>query len=387
MLIASIMRLLAPLLIAAFLTSASHAKTPTHHDASFDAQFRQVIDEAGIPGGAYAIVRGDRIVATAGHGVREAGRDEPVTGTTVFRVASVSKTFAAQLTALLVRDGTLHWDDTLSEALPQFQFKRVGQAQRVQIQHLLGQSTGIVPNAFDNLLDANVPLDIILPRFHDLEPICAPGQCYTYQNILFSLIDPVIQHATNRSYSDLINERLFKPLRMQNASIGMAAFLAERNRAQPHVKRNGRWLSTEVQPGYYQVLPAAGVNASATDLGTWLIAQLGHHPDVVPPQLVEDLTRARMRTPRDLQRSNWRGLLSDAHYGLGWRIYRIGNEEIYLHSGWVKGYVAEIAYSRSRRTGLVVLLNAESGAALTQIATAFWGREINGNRQAAKPTP
>lgn len=380
---APITRLLAPLLITATLVSAAHAQAPGHPEASFDARFRQVIDEAGIPGGAYAIVRGDRIIDAAGHGVREAGRDQPVTDATVFRVASVSKTFAAQLTALLVRDGTLHWDDTLGKALPQFRFKRAGQAQRVQIQHLLGQSTGIVPNAYDNLLDANAPLDAILPRFRDLEPICTPGQCYTYQNILFSLIDPVIQHATHRSYSELVNERLFKPLRMQHASIGMAAFLAERNRALPHVKRNGRWRATEVQPGYYQVLPAAGVNASATDLGTWLIAQLGHHPDVVPPQLVEELTRARVRTPRDLRRGSWRDLLTDAHYGLGWRIYRIGNEEIYLHSGWVKGYVADIAYSRSRRTGLVVLLNAESGAALNQITTAFWTREINGNRQAA----
>jgi len=385
--ISPILRRLAPLLTTAFFASAIHAETRAHSDIEFDARFQQVIDEAGIPGGAYAIVRGNRIVDAAGHGVRAAGRDEPVTDTTVFRVASVSKTFAAQLTALLVSDGLLHWDDTLSKALPQLQFKRVGQAQRVQIQHLLGQSTGIVPNAYDNLLDANTPLDTILPQFRSLEPVCAPGRCYTYQNILFSLIDPVIQHATQRTYSELVNERLFKPLRMQNASIGMAAFLAERNRALPHVKRNGRWLTTEVQPGYYQVLPAAGVNASAIDLGTWIIAQLGHYPDVVPPQLVEELTHARVHTSRDLHRGNWRDLLTDAHYGLGWRIYRIGNEEIYLHSGWVKGYVAEIAYSRSRQAGLVVLLNAESGAALSRITTMFWNREINGNRQAATFSP
>jgi len=376
-------RLIAPLLIAVLAATSTHAEPGPWPDASFDAHFRQVIDEAGIPGGAYAIVRDGRIIETAGHGVRQAGGHAPVTETTVFRIASVSKTFAAELTALLVRDGALRWDDTLGKALPGFRFKGEGQAQRLQIQHLLGQSTGIVPNAYDNMLDANQPLASILPHFRELEPNCLPGACYTYQNILFSLIEPVIERATRRSYAELVDERLFKPLRMQHASVGMAAFLAEQNRALPHVKRRGGWSPTEVQPGYYEVLPAAGVNASAADLGTWLLAQLGHFPEVVPPQVAQEITQARVRTARDLRRSRWRELISDAHYGLGWRIYRLGNEDLYLHSGWVKGYVAEIAYSRQRGTGLVVLLNAESGSALSEITAAFWKAEIRNERNIA----
>lgn len=73
--------------------------------------------------------------------------------------------------------------------------------------------------------------------------------------------------------------------------------------------------------------------------------------------------------------------MSSAHYGLGWRIYRVGNEPIILHAGWVKGYVAEISYSARLRTGLVVLLNAESSA-LSEIGSQFWRREL-----AAFPAP
>jgi beta-lactamase class C len=366
-----------PLLAAviALLAAAAHAEVPGPEAVDFDCQFRRVLIGAGVPGGAYAIVRDGRVVHAGSHGVRLAGGNEPVTPDTVFRIASVSKTFAAQLTAMLVEEGKLRWDDGITKFVPDFNLKRPGQAQQLQIHHLLGQSTGIVPNAYDNMLDANVPLDRIMPQFSQLEPMCQPGSCYTYQNILFSLIDPAVGRATQSTYSEQLEKRLLAPLGMHNTSVGMEKFFAAENRAMPHVKSGGTWRPAKVELGYYQVPAAAGVNASAVDLGEWLVAQLGHRPDIVSPSLVEEVTRKRVRTPRDLQRRNWRGLVTDAHYGLGWRIYTFGDEEIFMHSGWVKGYVADIAYSRARQTGLVVLLNAEANV-LSEITTAFWKREF-----------
>lgn len=354
-----------------------HAAEQVSPDAVFDSEFRRILAGAGIPGGAYAIVRDGNVILSGGYGVRTAGGEETVDADTVFRVASVSKTFAAQLTALLVQERKLSWDDTLDIFLPDFRFKSGVHAQALQIRHLLGQSTGVVPNAYDNLLEAGVALDDILPRFQELTPLCSPGACYTYQNILFGLIDPVVKHVTDQSYSALIQQRIFEPLQMQHASFGMEAFLTAENRALPHVKRKGQWSPTEVKNGYYQVAPAAGINASANDLAQWLIAQTGYRPDVVSPELLQELTTPHIRTPRDLRRKHWRDMLSDAHYGMGWRIYQVGDEQLYLHSGWVKGYVADIAYSRSRRTGLVVLLNAESGV-ISEITTGFWKAVLDG---------
>lgn len=372
-----------PLLCALF--SPSLGAEPVLFDSdAFDRHFRSVLDANQVPGGAYAIVRDGQIVRASGHGVRTLGGSDPVTDTTVFRIASVSKTFAAELTALLVHEGKLRWDDKVSAFVPQLQLKSTAHLQRLQIQHLLSQSTGFVSNAYDNLLDANVPLPKILPRFRELNPLCQPGQCYSYQNILFSLIEPAVERVTQQPYPQLVQQRLFQPLHMQQASIGMEAFLATANRAAPHIKRKGLWLPTQVQSGYYEVPPAAGVNASANDLGKWLIAQMGYNPEVIPPEVVAQLTEKRVRTLRDLRRKGWREHLTDAHYGLGWRIYEVGNEEIYLHAGWVKGYVAEVAYSKQRGTGLVVLLNAESSA-INEITSAFWAAQLGKAGQPLRP--
>jgi beta-lactamase class C len=341
--------------------------------ARFDQDFAHLLAEDRVPGGAYAIVEGERILQMAGHGRRVVAGGEPVTPETVFRIASVSKPFAAHLTALLVEEGWLSWDEPLRRHVPEFRLADVAHSDQLQVQHILGQSAGVVPNAYDNLLDASQSLNQILPQFARLDPICRPGECYTYQNVLFSLIEPVIEGTTDRRFEDLLEERVFQPLGMNDSSIGLEAYRASANRAIAHVRvsRHLPWVPATSNENYYRVAPAAGVNASARDLALWLIAQMGHRPELIGENALRALTESRVRTSRELRRREWRDLLSNAHYALGWRVYEIGEDTLYLHSGWVRGFVAEVAYSRQRQVGLAVLLNAESRA-LSRITTTFW---------------
>jgi beta-lactamase class C len=340
--------------------------------SAVDREFRALLEAEHVPGAAWAVVRDGRIVHAAGYGERGGDGRQPVTPETVFRVASVSKTFAAQLTAQLVAEGQLRWNDPVRRYVPQFTLARREHAERLTLEHLLGQSAGIVPNAYDNLLNAGRTLDEILPQFERVEPICAPGECYTYQNVLFSLVEPAIEASTGREYRDLLRERLFEPLEMHQASVGLTDFRAQPNRAAPHVKvTRNRWVPVGVNENYYRVAPAAGVNASALDLGRWLVAQMGHRPDVVRPELVRDLTRKRVRTARELRRKGWRDFLADAHYGLGWRIYTVEGRELVTHSGWVRGFVAQVGYAPEHDVGLALLLNAESGA-INDLSLHFW---------------
>lgn len=338
--------------------------------------------EHGVPGGAYAVVYNGEIERVGTHGIRRVGNRAPITADTVFRTASVSKTFAAQLTSLLVAENRLQWEDPVTTYLPDFRLKDSEATRQLKLYHLIGQSTGIVSNAYDNLLNANQPLERILPKFAELTPLCEPGSCYTYQNVLFAMVEPAIEQSTGENYENLLEERLFKPLNMHRSSVGFEAYLAEENRAAPHIRlRRGRtWHPVSVEESYYLVPPAAGVNATVLDLARWLNAQQGYRPDILPPDTIRPLTEKRVRTLRDLRRGSWKNLLTDAHYGLGWRIYTVDDEDIYLHSGWVQGFVADISYSLDRKIGLVLLLNAESRA-LSEISTGFWAQRL------AQPRP
>lgn len=348
--------------------------------SDFDQYYAAKLAEHNIPGAAYAIVQGNKIIATAGFGVRQQGSSEPVDPYTVFRIASVSKTFAGSLSSLLAAEGHFSWDDKLVDYLPGFSFKSKKYNNQLKLEHLISQSSGVMPNAYDNLIEANVPLERILPQFSKIDPLCPPGQCYGYQNVLFSLIDQVMQKTTGKTYAQLLQERIFTPLQLPTASVGLDGFFATENRAMPHVRARGKWYPVKVAESYYRFSPAAGVNASAVDLGYWLIAQLGHNTDVLPENVLGNVRTKRVKTRRDLRRKEWRRYLTDAHYGLGWRVYQFGQDQLMYHGGWVQGYRAEIAYSAEHQLGLVMLMNAESNL-INELGTYFWSGALTAIRQ------
>ena len=335
----------------------------------YETYFRQLVTDRNYPGAAFAIVSRDRIlrIATVGH--TTAAGQHPIDQQTTFRLASVSKPFAAELVGLLVEDGVLRWNDPVTRYVPGFKIN--GDATHIRIEHLLGQSTGLIPHAYDNLLEDGKSMDMIWRKMSDLPYVCDPGTCYGYQNSVFSLVDPLVAKATNMDYGTLIEQRIFKPLDMTTASVGFAAFINNPNHAEPHARRNGRWKTVAVQPNYYRAAPAAGVNASILDMSKWLQAQLGSRPEVLSSDLLGTLSIPRVKTRREVHRKQWQSILSDAHYGLGWRIYQVGDEQLIYHGGWVSGFRADVAFSLQHDIGIVVLLNAESSG-INELTTRFW---------------
>ena len=331
--------------------------------------FKATFTLEGLVGGAFAVVSADGVLSMGSFGYTDTSHKQKVNQDTVFRIASVSKTFAAGLTALLVSDGSIAWTDPVNRYVPGFRIK--GDASKIRIEDLLGQSSGLISHAYDNLIEDGVPTEQIFQRLSDLPYSCTPGTCYTYQNSVFSLIQPVVENVTSSSYETLVEQRIFEPLDMRTASVGYEPFLANSNRAQPHVKGKDRWLTTQVLPNYYRVAPAAGVNASISDMAKWLQAQLNNGPALFTPDAKHAMAAPRVRTPRELHRREWDKLLTDAHYGLGWRVYQLGNRQIVYHSGWVSGYRADIAYSPNDGIGVTVLLNAESNS-INRLTTQFW---------------
>jgi len=206
----------------------------------YEIFFRQLVADRNYPGAAFAIVRRNQVlhIATVGH--TTAARKQPIDQQTTFRLASVSKPFAAELVGLLVEDGILSWDDPVVRYVPNFKIK--DDTAQIRIHHLLGQSTGLIPHAYDNLLEDGKSMVNIWQRMSNLPYICDPGKCYGYQNSVFSLVDPVVEKATQLDYGTLIEQRIFKPLNMTTASVGFEAFINNPNHAEPHAGAtvNGR---------------------------------------------------------------------------------------------------------------------------------------------------
>jgi len=337
----------------------------------YEVFFQEIMEEWGAPGAAVAIVKGDRIVYINGLGIREIGRQEKVNIHTVFRLASVSKGFASVLAALLVEDGILNWEDKVIKYVPGFALKKSRATRNLTIRHILSHTSGLPAHTFTNLLEEDVTLSDIFGRLKEVRLIASPGKVYSYQNVLYNLICDIVKSATGKSYEELVAERIFEPLGMDDASLGKNAFIAATNRAMPHIRQSFERTASDIKQAYYSVPASAGVNASILDMARWLRAMMGGAPEVISSEVLQQVTTPLIKTPPELRKYRWRDRLRDAHYGLGWRIYDYAGTKIVYHGGWVEGFRAEIGFIPDEKIGIAVLLNCESMMANLFLPTFF----------------
>jgi beta-lactamase class C len=347
---------------AAAGTGAVQNLPPERIKATLEAyrQWLNKLDQRNaVAGLATAVVVKDQVVFEGTLGYANASDKEPVTPSTVFRLASLSKAFATAVTAVLVQDGKLAWDTRLVNVLPFFKLKNVPDTQRATVADILGQRLGLPRNTYDNMLEDDVPYEQLVRKLDEVDMACGVGKCYGYQNVAFSLIGDVAYAMTGNFFYKLVDRRIFLPLGMQTASYGRAALEASKSWARPHRRARGGWVPFEPKENYYRVAPAAGVNASLHDMEKWLIAQMGGRPDVLSPGALAQLHAPGVRTPSELYSSPWhRGRLTSAYYALGWRVFTYGGETLIYHAGAVEGYRTMIGFFPKYRVGVVTMWNA-----------------------------
>lgn len=339
----------------------------------FDQQFRHHLAQQQVPGGAYAIVHAGKIVATGAYGVREQGKPAKVNADTVFRLASVSKTFTGALLVQQVARRQLQWSTPLRQFIPSLQLGNPRATNALTVEHVLTQSSGLMPHAFENLLEAGQTPQQILPKFRKLTNLCPAGSCYSYQNVLFStLADVAAQSARTASYEQLLAQRLLRPLQMTASSVGYAGYLASTNKASPHRKQAGQWQALSVQPEFYRVNAAAGVNASARDMALYLLAMTGHRPQVLSADMLAQLRVPKVLVAKQLKWPLWQQFKhATGWYGRGWRVVQFDQHQLYYHGGVVDGFRPYVAYSAEHDIGVVLLTNAEADVT-GDIAKWFW---------------
>jgi beta-lactamase class C len=365
-------------LLCSHMLFAQQDQTSSFEFNHFVNQYTEMMERKlvlnGIPGAALSVVQNGSGEIAYGYGKTKRLGGTAVNHDTRFRLASVSKTFAGSLAAKLASEQRFDLDDPVVKYLPNFDFHK--RDKKLRVSHLLSHSSGLVPNAYDNLIESRMPYNDIISRLAKVEPICSPGRCYAYQNVMFSLIGDVIEKTTNIKYETWVEEFFFKPLNMKHASLGFEAMIKDNNYAHPHVRARKKWYTARLKPHYYKVAPAAGVNASASDMVQWLKAQLGQYPSVLSPYSLTLQNTPQTKTDKELRRRIWRKKLKQAHYGLGWRIYQYQDETIYYHSGWVQGYRADIVIIPRLEIGFSLMLNAEAGM-INELTTDFLNLLLN----------
>ncbi len=318
--------------------------------------------ENKIPGAALAIVAREGIMLLDIWGVRHAQKPDPVSADSVFRIASMSKTFAGTAATMLVDQQLQDWDTRIRDLFPGMNIGNRRSSSNITLRHVVSHSTGLMPHSYSNLLDDGVAYDKIKDRFNLIPTVCAPGECYGYQNVVFSLVADVVEQSTGESYARFVEHQIFEPLGMASTTIGLQPYLEAENVTAPHRRARGNWRPTTTNEAYYSVAPASGINASLYDMTMWLRANLGAFPEVLAPELLTEMHRPVISTPHGNYFNRWSGL-EKAYYAIGWRVFDYRGLRVVHHGGGVRGYRSEMAFVPEANVGMVLLFNAESNLA------------------------
>jgi len=323
------------------------------------------------PGAAIAVVYDSTIVFLKGFGLRNILKPDSVDANTVFRIASVSKCFAAFLAGSLVEDSLLAWNDTVVHYLPTFALKPREETAKLTVRHVLSHTTGLPYHAYTNMVEEGASLDSMLSWLKNINLGTGVGQGYSYQNVAYSIVGKVIEARTGKSYNDQLRERVFLPLKMTNASVDYESMMKNINIATPHKLGRGRWTPAKITDTYYNVAPAGGVNASITDMANWMIALLGNRPDVIKPETLAELFTPKVKAPSKNRNYGRLHRLSSSYYGLGWRVLHYPNDTLIYHGGFVNGYRSEVAINPKERIAVCILANAPGDLADNGIPLFF----------------
>ena len=337
--------------------------------AAVEAYFKKAVASGDIVGAGVSVVKGDSIVLAQGFGRKNIRTGEEVNDQTIFRLGSLSKGFAGVLAAHVKNEGKLDWGARVNEFIPEFQLGDEKNTDKITLAHLLSHSSGAPYHSYTNLVEAGLPLPDIAKRFKEVTPISDPGEIYSYQNALFALSGEIIHRATGEEITEALENRFFKPLEMCSTFMNHKSLLAAGNIATPHYRTRRGWRDRKIRNNYYNAVAAGGINASATDMGRWMRFLLGHNPEIMSRNAIEEAFTPFIEIKgHNKYYQRWPGHVS-SYYGFGWRIHKFVEADsdrlktIWHHGGSVNNFRNEIALFPEADLGICVLLNNTTGFA------------------------
>jgi CubicO group peptidase (beta-lactamase class C family) len=337
----------------------------------------------GWPGVSVGIVHDQDVLWSQGFGAADLEAKSSATPDTLYRVASITKTFTA--TALLqLRDaGKLRLDDEVRAHLPWFTPPaRYPEASPITLRHILTHTTGLAREApFPYWTDLRFPgLDEIREAIAAQDPVLPTDDRWKYSNLAFVIAGEVVAAVSGMPWAAYVRAHLLEPL-------GMRASLVDNPRdghpglARGYTRRLPNAERTPVGPYDLRgVSAAAALTTSVTDLARFVAWQLATGSDTTP-QIV------RRTTLREMQRVHWLEPDWQAGWGLGFHMYRANGRTLIGHGGSLRGYRSEVRFAPDASLGVIVLINADDGEPRLIVDKAFEWVAPAVTRATAPPPP
>lgn len=318
-----------------------------------DTFIRQELVAKSIPALSIAVVADGKEAWSRGYGLSDPASGRPVTPTTVYRVASVSKLFTALAVMQQVEQGILDLDAPITDWLPEFKPENPF-GQSITLRQLLSHRSGLVREPpVGHYFDATSPsLARTVESLNSTSLIIAPESRTKYSNAAVSVAGYVLEKAVGMAFNEHAQSALIDRLGLEQTSFNPRADLQD-SLGIGYMWRYDSSKLTEAPVFELGIGPAANLYTSVHDLGQFInclfAIQRGERPDILSAESLADMWTVQFNADS----------LPNG-FGLGFNLSQQQGYRRVQHAGVMYGYATRIYAIPDESVGVAVVANLDA---------------------------
>lgn len=315
------------------------------------------VKENRLPGAAVGIVRDDTLAWWAPIGSADVAARKPPERTTLYRIASITKTFTGTAIMQLRDEGKLRLDDPAVKHIPELRqaMSPFGDIETVTIRRMLSHESGLMSEPpgtdwragrFEGSAARN------LERVTEMGTKVPPNTQLKYSNLAFQLLGEVVARSSGTPYTEYVRANILEPLGMRSTFFEP---LDPKLRSRCATGYKGRFVSDVLEHSATAptVWAEGGLWSCIEDLARWISLQFREDGgERKGAQVLRGSTLKEMHTPRYLADEGW-----NAAYGIAWAAWRRGSVVWIQHSGALHGFRSNVCFDPKTGVGAIVLIN------------------------------
>jgi D-alanyl-D-alanine carboxypeptidase len=327
-----------------------------------EAKAARFVKDKRLPGAAVGVIHGDELAWSAGIGFADmASRRAPDTST-LYRIASITKTFTAAAIVQLRDAGRLDLDDPITVHLSELRggTGSLGPIEAVTIRRALSHESGLMsePPGTDWAVPRYEGLaERSLARVNEIGTHIPPNTQWKYSNLAYQLLGEIVARVSGTPYVEYVRSEILEPLGMASTAFEPLPDALVARRATGY---GPRWFSDELEiaPAMPGVWAEGGLWSCVDDLARWVSFQF--RVDAGPragSQILAGSTLREMHRSRYLVDEAW----TEA-WAIGWYAVRRDDVIWVQHSGGLPGFITNVCFDGKERVGAIALLNGVDDA-------------------------
>lgn len=331
--------------------------------ADFDSYVQKMMKQTQTPAMAVAVVKDDKVVFAKGYGVCKLGEDKKCDEHTLFAIGSCSKAITAAIIGMLVDEKKMQWDGHLIDYLKGFQLFDPYVTHEVTIRDALCHRTGL-PEMEMLWYASPLTSKEILERMRYQKPSSSFRSKWEYNNGMYLAAGESAAAVSGKSWQDLVKERIFVPLHMNESNTSITQLKGLTNVAMPHSKQIGE-LKAVPYRSIDPCAPAGAINSNVVDMAQWvrLLLSNGKYEgkQLISSESLKETHTPQMVTPSHSKFAQLHPEIAQASsYGLGWACNDYHGHDIFWHGGGIDGMRSYVCICPDLNLGMVFLTNSDA---------------------------